>query len=101
MSESPHAWVSPPWRGIDDDPDFVSKEFGALVRGGMTPIEALKAATINGAELMGRSKDIGSIEPGKYADIVAVDGDPLSDITVMEKVTFVMKGGQIVRNDIK
>jgi imidazolonepropionase-like amidohydrolase len=83
--------------GIDDDPDFVSKEFGALVRGGMTPIEALKAATINGAELMGRSKDIGSIEPGKYADIVAVDGDPLSDITVMEKVAFVMKGGEVYK----
>ena len=63
----------------------------------MTPIEALKAATINGAELMGRSKDIGSIEPGKYADIVAVDGDPLSDITVMEKVAFVMKGGEIYK----
>src|SRR6202035_1826529 len=83
--------------GLDDDPDFVSKEFGALVRGGMTPIEALKAATINGAELMGRSKDIGSIEPGKYADIVAVDGDPLSDITVMEKVAFVMKGGEVYK----
>jgi imidazolonepropionase-like amidohydrolase len=83
--------------GLDDDPDFVSKEFGSLVRGGMTPIEALKAATINGAELMGRSKDIGSIEPGKYADIVAVDGDPLSDITVMEKVAFVMKGGEVYK----
>ena len=83
--------------GLDDDVDFVSKEFGALVRGGMTPMEALKAATINGAELLGRAKDIGSIEPGKYADIVAVDGDPLSDITVMEKVTFVMKGGEVYK----
>jgi imidazolonepropionase-like amidohydrolase len=84
--------------GVDDDVDFVSKEFGALVRGGMTPIEALRAATINGAELLGRSKDIGAIEPGKYADIVAVDGDPLSDITVMEKVTFVMKGGEVYKS---
>ena len=83
--------------GLDDDPDFVSKEFDALVRGGMTPIEALKAATINGAELIGRSKDIGSIEPGKYADIVAVDGDPLTDIIVMEKVMFVMKGGEVYK----
>jgi imidazolonepropionase-like amidohydrolase len=83
--------------GLDDDVDFVSKEFGALVRGGMTPIEALKAATINGAELLGRAKDIGSIEPGKYADIVAVDGDPLADITVMEKVVFVMKGGEVYK----
>ncbi|MEQ1352684.1 MAG: amidohydrolase family protein [Candidatus Acidiferrum sp.] len=84
--------------GVDDDVDFVSKEFGALVRGGMTPIEALRAATVNGAELLGRSKDIGTIEPGKYADIVAVDGDPLSDITVMEKVTFVMKGGEVYKS---
>ena len=84
--------------GVDDDVDFVSKEFGALVRGGMTPIEALRAATINGAELLGRSKDIGAIEPGKFADIVAVDGDPLSDITVMEKVTFVMKGGEVYKS---
>jgi imidazolonepropionase-like amidohydrolase len=83
--------------GLDDDADFVSKEFGALVRGGMTPIEALRAATINGAELLGRAKDLGSIEPGKYADIVAVDGDPLTDITVMEKVAFVMKGGEVYK----
>jgi imidazolonepropionase-like amidohydrolase len=81
--------------GVDDDPDSVSKEFSALVRGGMTPLEALRAATINGAELQGRAKDIGTIEPGKFADIVAVDGDPLSDITVMEKVVFVMKGGGV------
>jgi imidazolonepropionase-like amidohydrolase len=83
--------------GLDDDANFVSKEFGALVRGGMTPIEALRAATINGAELLGRAKDLGSIEPGKYADIVAVDGDPLTDITVMEKVAFVMKGGEVYK----
>jgi len=87
--------------GVDDDPDVVSKEFGALVRGGMTPLAALQAATINGAELQGRSNDIGTIEPGKYADIVAVDGDPLSDITVMEKVVFVMKGGEVYKNTTK
>jgi imidazolonepropionase-like amidohydrolase len=78
--------------------DFVSKEFGALVRGGMTPLEALRAATINGAELLGKSKDIGSIEAGKYADIVAVDGDPLTDISAMEKVVFVMKGGEVYKS---
>jgi imidazolonepropionase-like amidohydrolase len=87
--------------GLDDDPDFVSKEFGALVRGGMTPIEALRAATVNGAELTGRLKDIGTLEPGKFADIVAVDGDPLSDISVMEKVVFVMKGGEVIKNSGK
>jgi imidazolonepropionase-like amidohydrolase len=87
--------------GIDNDADFVSKEFGALVRGGMTPIEALRAATINGAELLGREKEIGTIEAGKYADIVAVDGDPLADITVMEKVVFVMKGGEVYKSAAK
>jgi imidazolonepropionase-like amidohydrolase len=84
--------------GVDDDPDVVSKEFGALVRGGMTPIDALRAATINGAALTGRSDDIGTLEPGKFADIVAVEGDPLTDITVMEKVVFVMKGGDVIKN---
>jgi imidazolonepropionase-like amidohydrolase len=63
----------------------------------MTPIEALRAATVNGAELQGRSKDIGTLEPGKFADVVAVDGDPLSDITVMERVVFVMKGGEVYK----
>jgi len=87
--------------GLDDDPDYVSKEFGALVRGGMTPIDALRAATVNAAELLGRSAEIGSIEPGKFADIVAVDGDPLADIAVMEKVVFVMKGGEVYKNAAK
>ena len=87
--------------GVDDDPDVVSKEFGALVRGGLSPLDALRAATINGAELTGRDKDIGSIEPGKFADIVAVDGDPLADITVMEKVVFVMKGGEVYADKVK
>jgi imidazolonepropionase-like amidohydrolase len=71
--------------GIDDDADFVSKEFGALVNGGMTPIDVLRAATVNGAEMLGRSDEIGTLEPGKFADIVAVQGDPLADITVMKK----------------
>jgi imidazolonepropionase-like amidohydrolase len=84
--------------GVDDDVDFVSKEFGALVEGGMTPIDALRAATVNGAELLGRSNEIGTLEPGKFADIVAVPGDPLADITVMEKVVFVMKGGEVYKN---
>ncbi len=84
--------------GVDDDVDFVSKEFGALVSGGMTPIEALRAATMNAAELLGRSDEIGTIEPGKFADLVAVDGDPLADITVMEKVVFVMKGGEVYKS---
>jgi imidazolonepropionase-like amidohydrolase len=84
--------------GVDDDVDFVSKEFSALVNGGMTPIDTLRAATMNGAELLGRSDEIGTLEPGKFADMVAVDGDPLADITIMEKVVFVMKGGEVYKS---
>ena len=85
--------------GVDDsDVDAtVSKEFGALVRGGMTPLQALQAATINAAELLNQTKDLGTLEAGKFADIVAVSGDPLSDIGEMEHVVFVMKGGEIVK----
>jgi len=86
--------------GVDDDPDFVSKEFSALVRGGMTPLAAIQAATIHAAELLGWSKEMGAIEPGKYADIVAVSGDPLADITAMERVVFVMKGGEVIKNEL-
>ena len=86
--------------GLDDDPDFVSKEFGALVRGGMTPLGAIQAATVNAAELFGWSGDAGTIEKGKLADIVAVQGDPLADITAMEHVVFVMKGGEVVKNEV-
>ena len=85
---------------MDEDPDFVSKEFSALVRGGMPPLGAIQAATINAAELIGTSKDEGTIEPGKFADLVAVNGDPIADITVMEHVVFVMKGGEVIKNEI-
>jgi imidazolonepropionase-like amidohydrolase len=85
--------------GVDDDPEYVSKEFDALVRGGLSPLGAIQAATANAAELLGWSKDMGAIEPGKYADIVAVNGDPLADIGAMERVVFVMKGGEVVKYD--
>jgi len=86
--------------GVDDDDvdESVSKEFGALVRGGMTTLGALQAATINAATMLEKDKDVGTIEPGHFADIVAVQGDPLSDITVMEHVAFVMQGGRIIKD---
>jgi imidazolonepropionase-like amidohydrolase len=79
--------------GDDDDPKFVADEFKRMVKLGMPPLAAIQAATIDAAALLGASDDIGSIAPGRYADIVAVDGDPLKDIAAMEKVVFVMKGG--------
>ncbi len=86
--------------GVDDaDVDeSVSKEFGALVRGGLSPLGALQAATVNAATMLGKDKDVGTLEPGRYADIIAVKGDPLSDITVMEHVDFVMQGGRIIKD---
>jgi imidazolonepropionase-like amidohydrolase len=86
--------------GVDDGDvdESVSREFGALVAGGMTTLGALQAATINAATLLGKDTQFGSIEPGHYADIIAVTGDPLADITVMYHVPFVMKGGVIVKD---
>ena len=76
-------------------------EFSALVKiGGMTPAQALQAGTINAAKLMRWGGDIGSISKGKFADIIAVSGDPLADISETEQVKFVMKGGEVFRNDL-
>jgi imidazolonepropionase-like amidohydrolase len=86
--------------GVDDDPAFLDREFIALVQEGMKPVEALQAATVNAAELLGLSDQIGSIEAGKYADVVAVMGDPLAEIKNMENVVFVMKGGDVIKNVI-
>ncbi len=74
-------------------------EFAVYVRLGMTPLQAIRTATLNAADLLGWSGKVGSIEPGKWADIVAVDGDPLSDVTTLQQVKFVMKGGEVVKND--
>jgi imidazolonepropionase-like amidohydrolase len=74
-----------------------AQEFKLLVDAGMPPMEAIKAATWNAADLLGATADVGSIQPGRYADIIAVDGDPLKDVTVLEKVPFVMKGGVVYK----
>ncbi len=76
-----------------------AKQFFYMVKFGMPPAQAIRAATSNAADLVGRSKDVGTIEPGKYADIIAVTGDPLKDVTALESVTFVMKGGKIYKQD--
>src|SRR5215510_5713196 len=86
--------------GIDDAPQHLPKEVEALVRAGMTPLQALQAATTNGAALLNGSDRIGTIEPGKFADIIAVDGDPTQDINAIEKVVFVMKDGVTIKNDV-
>lgn len=74
--------------------------FSALRAAGMPPLEILRAVTTNAAEMLGWQDRIGSIEPGKFADLIAVAGDPIADITELERVRFVMKGGQVVRNDL-
>jgi len=76
-----------------------AKQFAKMVEWGMRPIDAIRAATLNAAELIGHPDKLGSLEPGHYADLIAVQGDPLSDVKVLESVAFVMKGGTVVRND--
>lgn len=79
----PHAWVG--------------KQFAYMVRHGMTPMESIRSATIVAAELMGWRDRVGSIAAGKLADLVAVAGDPLDDVSALENVAFVMKGGEVVK----
>jgi imidazolonepropionase-like amidohydrolase len=78
-------------------------QFAYFVKWGMTPAEALRMATSNAAEGLNfeLAKQVGSIEKGKFADLVAVAGDPLVDITETERIKFVMKGGVIFRNELK
>src|SRR5246500_1587885 len=74
-----------------------ARQFAKMVEWGMTPMEAIQAATRSAAEALGRSADLGAIAPGRYADLIAVDGDPLKDVRALETVAIVMKGGVIVK----
>jgi imidazolonepropionase-like amidohydrolase len=74
-------------------------EFHVYVKLGMTPLAAIQTATINAANLLGWTKSVGTVEVGKWADLIAVDGDPTKDVTTLEHVKFVMKGGTVYRDD--
>jgi imidazolonepropionase-like amidohydrolase len=74
-----------------------ARQFAYMLKYGMTPAQAIRTATIDSATLLDRQKDIGTIEAGKFADIIAVSGDPLADVRVLEKVDFVMKGGRVYK----
>ncbi len=73
-----------------------AREFAVMVKLGLTPMQAIQSATVNAADLLGWSDRIGTIEAGKFADIIAVAGDPAADVTELERVVFVMKGGKVV-----
>jgi imidazolonepropionase-like amidohydrolase len=77
-----------------------ARQFFYMVKYGMTPAQAIRAATSNAADLIGRSKDVGTVEAGKYADLIAVSSDPLQDVRTLENVGFVMKGGEVVKDTI-
>jgi imidazolonepropionase-like amidohydrolase len=74
-------------------------ELFAMTKRGLTPLEVIQAATVNAAELLSWQDKVGALEPGRYADLIAVDGDPLQDITILQRVKFVMKGGTVVKNE--
>jgi imidazolonepropionase-like amidohydrolase len=75
-----------------------AREFGYMVKYGMTPAQAIRSATSSAAELLGMQSEVGTVATGKYADVVAVKGDPLADVTLLEKIDFVMKGGEIYKS---
>jgi imidazolonepropionase-like amidohydrolase len=75
-----------------------AKQFAVMVRYGATPLQAIQAATVNAAQALGQEKDVGRIAPGAWGDLIAVKGDPLSDVTVLENVKVVIKGGEVVKD---
>jgi imidazolonepropionase-like amidohydrolase len=78
-----------------------ARQFAYMVEWGLTPMEAIQSATVNAAELLGWGDRLGSVAPGKLADIVAVSADPLADVAALESVGFVMKGGVVVKNELR
>jgi len=83
------------WRGLNE-----AKEFEYYVNYGMTPMQAIRSGTSAAAELLGWTDRMGSVEAGKWADLVAVSGDPLKDIAELQRVKFVMKGGAVIKNEL-
>ena len=77
---------------------FNARQFATMVKWGMTPLQAIQAATVNAADALGRSKDVGAISVGRFGDLIAVKGDPLADVALLEHVAFVMKGGDVVKS---
>jgi imidazolonepropionase-like amidohydrolase len=75
-----------------------ARQFATMVKWGMTPMQAIQAATANAAEALGRTADVGAIAAGRYGDLIGVVGDPLADVTRLESVAFVMKGGDVVKS---
>jgi len=79
--------------------EYSSRQFAFMVQYGMTPMQAIQSATSSAADLLGKSDILGSIKPGKYADIIAVNADPLADMHAIEHVNFVMKEGKVYKNE--
>lgn len=77
-----------------------ARQFAVMVKYGMTPARAILSATAWAADLLGRSADVGTLQPGRYADLIAVPGNPLDDVRVLERVPFAMKGGQVVKDEL-
>ncbi len=75
-----------------------ARQFATMVQWGMTPMQSIQAATANAAEALGRSSDVGAIAAGRYGDLIAVEGDPLADVSRLQSVAFVMKGGEVVKS---
>ena len=77
-----------------------AEELQSMTRRGLTPLEAIRTATTAAADLIGWSDDVGAVETGKFADLIAVQGDPTDDITQLQHIKFVMKGGTVIKNDL-